>query len=254
MNTITRRTLILERLDSEGECHVMRMADDLGVSPMTIRRDLDALEKEGRVLRTHGGAAPAGRVAFAFQFLQRENEQSAAKLAIGILAASLVQDGQSVLLDSGTTTLAVARELKARRKLTVITTSLPIASELQHSDAAELILLGGNLRRETPDLIGALTEMNLEQLRADVAFIGAEAVDAGGTVFSSSLAVARLLKKMAASARQVHIVADSTKIGRSALARFGVLKNWSGLITDNGIAAAVAQKLGRAGVRVIRAK
>lgn len=251
MTPQTRHNRILELLTSKGEVQVAELAVALGVSDMTIRRDLDAMALNGKVIRTHGGAALSGRVVFDFQFMRRTQEQEEAKQRIAATAAALVRDGQSILLDSGTTTLAVARALKSRKRLTVITTSLPIASELQSCETIELILLGGALRREAPDLIGPLTENNLEQLKADVAFIGADAVDNQGQVYNQSMAVARMLARMATSAHQVYVVADSTKIGRTALARYGHLKAWAGLITDCGLTAAQAAALKRAGCKVI---
>lgn len=251
MNPVTRRNQILERLNAEGECPVAHLADALKVSQMTIRRDLDVLAQEGRITRIHGGAASAARVAFDFQFLAREETHREAKVAIAQRAATLVAAGESVILDSGTTTLAVARALKTRPVKTVITTSLPIASELQYVSDLELILLGGTLRREAPDLAGPLTEMNVEGLRADVAFLGADAVDAGGTAYSASLALARLLIKLAAAAHRVYIVADSSKLGRTALARIGTMKNWAGLITDCGVEPRFMAALKKAGVTVI---
>jgi len=242
----------MDLLTAQGEAQVAELAAALGVSDMTIRRDLDTLALAGKAIRTHGGAALSGRVVFDFQFMQRTQKQEAAKQQIAAMAANLVTDGQSILLDSGTTTLAVARALKAKKRLTIITTSLPIASELQNCDAIELILLGGVLRREAPDLIGPLTESNLEQLKTDVAFIGADAIDNRGRAYNHSLAVARMLTRMATSARQVYVVADSTKIGQTALARFGTLKAWNGLITDHGLASAQAASLKRAGCTLIQ--
>lgn len=252
MTPQSRHTRIMDLLTAQGEAQVAELAVALGVSDMTIRRDLDALALAGKVIRTHGGAALSGRVVFDFQFMQRTQSQEDAKQQIAAIAASLVTDGQSILLDSGTTTLAVARALKARKRLTLITTSLPIASELQNCDAIELILLGGALRREAPDLIGPLTESNLEQLKADMAFIGADAIDNQGRVYNHSMTVARMLTRMAASARQVYVVADSTKIGKTALARFGTLKAWSGLITDRRLPPPLAASLKRAGCTLIQ--
>ncbi len=250
----TRQDRIVRFLHSRGECSVADLARLLGASQMTIRRDLDALARAGKARRTFGGAAPAERVLFEFQFLQREREHRAAKAAIARAAARIVRDGQSVLLDSGTTTLAVARELKARRGLTVLTTSLPIASELQYCQDVELLLLGGVVRRGSPDLSGALTEENIERLRADVAMLGADGIDAAGNVYNASLAVARMLEKMAASARKVYVVADHSKIGRPALARFGSLVRWAGLITDAGLDKALLRRLRGAGVHCILAR
>lgn len=251
MTPKTRHLRILDRLTAQGEAQVAQLAVSLGVSDMTIRRDLDSLALAGKVIRTHGGAALSGRVVFDFQFLQRTREHEEAKRQVAEMAASLVQEGQSVLLDSGTTTLAVARALKSRKRMTVITTSLPIASELQSCESIDLVLLGGALRREAPDLIGPLTENNLEQLKADIAFIGADAVDTNGQVYNQSIAVARMLTRMASSARQTYVVADSTKIGKTALARFGNLKGWKGLITDRGLTHTQITSLKRASCNVI---
>ncbi len=250
MSAPARHDRIAELLDSHGECSVDFLAKELGVSGMTVRRDLQALAAAGRVIRTHGGATRAERVSFEFQFLSRMRQNQAAKEAIAACAAALVPDGGSVMLDSGTTTLALARRLRARRGLTVITTSLPIASELQYCDQVQVLLLGGWLRRGAPDLEGALTEANLENLRADVAFIGADGVDARGNVYNVSPGVARMLAKMAAAAARVFVVADSTKLGRTALMRIGNLAKWDGLITDRGLDRAIGAALRRAAVRV----
>lgn len=252
MTAQTRHTRILEALTTDGEVQVGQLAAALGVSDMTVRRDLDALALSGKVIRTHGGATLSGRVMFDFQFMNRTQEKEGAKQQVAAIAASLVKDGQSILMDSGTTTLAVAHALKSKKRLTVITTSLPIASELQHCDTIDLILLGGALRREAPDLIGPLTESNLEQLKADIAFIGADAVDSQGRVYNHSLTVARMLTRMATSARRVYVVADSSKIGQTALTRFGNIKDWDGLITDDGLTPTRAASLKRAGCTVIR--
>ncbi len=248
-----RREQIAGLLTLEGECAVEQLAERFGVCAMTIRRDLHELAEAGRVVRTHGGAAPSSRVSFEFQFLQHEQEQQPAKQAIARTAAALVQDGQSVLLDSGTTTLAVARHIKARSELTVITTSLPIASELYTWAGGQLILLGGVLRNDAPDLVGPLTEQNLETLHADIAIIGADGVDEQGWVYNRSPAVGRMLERMAQASAEVYIVADHSKLGGRALYRFGRASDWAGLITDSDVDPAFAEKIKRAGVNLINA-
>jgi DeoR/GlpR family transcriptional regulator of sugar metabolism len=246
----SRRAKIAETVGSLGECSVEGLARKFGVSEMTVRRDLQALALEGRVIRTHGGAASSERVSFEFKFLERLRERQPAKQEAARAAAALVRDGQSVLIDSGTTTLALARELKARRELTVITSSLPIASELQFCDSIRVYLLGGQIRRHSPDLIGAIAESTLEAVRADLAFLGADAVDLDGSAYNRSPEVARMLVLMAKAARKVYVVADSSKVGRSELMRFGNLRRWDGLVTDRALPRKLASALARAGVRI----
>ncbi|HOW70763.1 MAG TPA: DeoR/GlpR family DNA-binding transcription regulator [Phycisphaerae bacterium] len=253
MNTSSRQNEVIEMLTARGECSVGFLARRLQVSGMTIRRDLRELAAAGRVVRTHGGATLAQRISFEFQFLNRAHRNQEAKLAIAAAAAELVRDGDSVIIDSGTTTLALAARLKERKDLTVITTSLPIVSELQFCSNVQVLLLGGLLRHGTPDLVGTLTETNLEHLRADVAFLGADAVDSLGHAYIDSIEVGRILTRMAASAERTYAVADSSKLGQTALMHFGDAGSWEGLITDEGIHRSLATDLRRAGVRVIKA-
>jgi len=222
------------------------------VSDMTIRRDLQKLADEGRVVRTHGGGARAEQGMFEFQFLPRAKTPQEEKNQIGLAAARLVKDGQSILLDSGTTTLAIARHLRKHNRVTVITTSLPIAASLQQAPGVETLLLGGYVRHDSPDLVGALTESNLETLRADIAFVGADGVDLAGNVYNNSLNVARMLAKMAASAREVYVLADHTKLDRTALKQFGNVSKWTGLITDDQADAAHLDALRAAGANVMQ--
>src|SRR5687768_17124747 len=130
-NSNTLRTArsrqITKLLAERGECSVEELSQVCGVSDMTIRRDLQKLADDGQVVRTHGGASPGNSVSFEFGFLKRLQENAPAKQEIALVAARIIRDGQSVLLDSGSTTLAIARQLINRRRLTVITTSLPIA-------------------------------------------------------------------------------------------------------------------------------
>lgn len=246
-----RRQRLVEMLEQDGERGVEELAATFGVSGMTIRRDLQELAEEGRVIRTHGGAVPAPRISFEFRFLERAEHRAAAKEAIAQAAAGLVQPGQSVLLDSGTTTLAIARRLRQIPRLTVVTTSLPIASELFGLDNIELILLGGTLRKDAPDLTGSITQQNLEVLHTDVAFIGADAVATNGTLYTASPELGQILKQMAACAGAAYAVVDSAKIGRRGLMRFGHLRDWQGLICDEDLPRAMAKGLGDAGANVI---
>jgi len=252
MSSATRQTQILKILETKSEGSIDYFANKFGTSGMTIRRDLQLLADQGRIIRTHGGATVAPGIRFEFAFLKRTKLNQAHKQAIGRLAASLVAEGNSVVLDSGTTTLAIAEQLRHRQGIKVITTSLPIASMLQYNESIQVILLGGQLRPGSPDLIGAITEANLEILRADLAFVGADAVDDDGQVYSESSDLARMLSKLVASAKTPYIVADSSKLGQTALWRFGDLKLLAGLITDDKAEATSINRLVKLGVKVMR--
>lgn len=253
MISSTRQNQILEILQEQGECKIAFLAEKFGTSEMTVRRDLQDLSDHGRVIRTHGGARLASGVNFEFTFLQRTKLAQREKQAIGKLAADLVKEGQSVLLDSGTTTLAIADHLKLRRNIKVVTTSLPIASMLQFNETIEINLLGGQLRAGAPDLCGAITLANLEMIRTDLAFIGTDAIDAEGAAYTDSADLAVMLTKIARAAAAAYVVADSSKLNRTAMWKLFPMNKVSGLITDHRAPPAFVAQLVKLGVRVHRA-
>lgn len=251
--TATRHQKIEALLQSQGGCSVEALARECGVSDMTIRRDLAALARHGKILRTHGGAMPGQKVLFEFEFLTRTKVNEGAKRQIAARAAALIPEGSVVAMDSGTTTLALACELRSRRNLTVITTSLPIAATLQAAEGVRVLLLGGFVRKDAPDLGGAMTEANLETIHADLAFIGADGIDLEGKIYNDNPEVARMLSKMAAAAARVYVVSDHSKIGRKAMVRFGEVSRWEGLIVDSGLSAPDRAALKKAGVNLLLA-
>jgi DeoR/GlpR family transcriptional regulator of sugar metabolism len=232
MNQTSRQTYIRELVARRGECSVEELAEQLGVSGMTVRRDLQTLAEDGRVIRTHGGATLGERATFEFAFLERINRNREAKAAIAATAADLARGCSTVMLDGSTTTLAIARRLRGSAGLTVVTTSLPAAAELQHEPQIDVLLPGGYVRAASPDLTGSLTEANLGLLHAEVAFLGADAIDRQGNVFTNPPDNSAVLLRMAASAERVYVVADHSKLGKSALRCFGRLRQWAALITD----------------------
>ncbi len=244
---------IRTRLARAGEVSVAALAKEFAVSEMTVRRDVAVLEEQGEVVRTHGGAASARRLTFEFTFRSRQHERVEQKRAIAAKAAESVRDGQAIILDTGTTTLAIARALRDRRDLRVITTSLAIVSELQFSRGIRTILLGGFLREGSPDLHGPLTEQNLSGFSADQAFMGADAIDADGAVYTDDLSVVNLDRTMAKVSGRMTIVADSSKLSRRAMCRILRAGEYGRLITDWEADEQMAKKLAKCGVEVIRA-
>lgn len=248
-----RQTKIRERFAAQPGVGVSDLATEFGVSEMTIRRDLAALEGQSHIERTHGGAVLTPRMMLEFDYRDRREHNRAAKQAIAAEARRLVQPGQRLILDTGTTTLELAALLKDGQNLTVITPSLAVASELQHAPGVEVVLLGGVIRRGSPDLTGPATEHCLELFSADLAFQGADGIGADGAIYNTDLRLARVDKLMRRMAARSCVLADHTKIGTTALARSGSLADVDIFITDTGAPAAALKRFARLGAQVITA-
>lgn len=248
-----RQSQIRERFASGPGVSVSELAREFDVSEMTIRRDLAVLEGQSHIQRTHGGAFLSQRMMLEFDYRGRREVNRAAKAAIAAEARKLVQPGQRLILDTGTTTLEFAALLKDGKDLTVITPSLAVASELQHAAGVEVILLGGVIRRGSPDLTGPVTENCLELFSADFAFQGADGIGDDGAIYNSDLRLARVDKLMRRVARRSCLLADHTKIGTTALARNGTLADVDIFITDTGAPAAVLKRFARLGPKIVTA-
>lgn len=246
-----RQAQIRERFAAQPGVSVSGLAREFDVSEMTIRRDLAALEGQAHIQRTHGGAILTQRMMLEFDYRGRREHNRLAKQAIAAEARKLVQPGQRLILDTGTTTLELASLLKDGENLTVITPSLAVASELQHAPGVEVILLGGVIRRGSPDLTGPATEHCLELFAADLAFQGADGIGNDGAIYNSDLRLARVDKIMRRVAHKSCVLADHTKIGITALARNGTLADVDIFITDTAAPAAALKRFARLGPHVI---
>ena len=249
MTKLARHNRILEIAAQEGGVSVTELARMMGTSLMTIRRDLEELTRAGKIRRTHGGAIPAEPDVARFQFSRKQHICGAQKRAIAREVAKLVRPGMAISLDTGTTTLAVARELCAVERLTVLTSSLPVASVLHKNSSCDLVLLGGSAHRNSPDLVGPLTEDNLKRFWVNLAIMGADAVTREGT-FANDTGVARISRAMAENAGKIVVVADSSKFGRTAFARCLRLDEIDHLVTDDGCSPAAEVWL-REGVKEV---
>ncbi|HNX26875.1 MAG TPA: DeoR/GlpR family DNA-binding transcription regulator [Phycisphaerae bacterium] len=254
-----RRELISQKLADSQSVSIPELAASFGVSEMTVRRDLDSLEAIGKVHRTHGGATMAERMAFEFNFVARRQANRRAKQAIAREALKLIKSGMRIIIDTGTTSLELAhllRHFDSAGQLTVITPSLAVASELQFCENIQTILLGGIVRKGSPDLTGIVAESVLDMFFADVAFQGADAIDLDGAMYNADTRTAEVDRKIRSRADSTYILADSSKIGRTELTRHGFVQETAGLITDDALDDEKRRRLEKLGTKVttIRAK
>jgi DeoR family transcriptional regulator of aga operon len=245
-----RRREILALLNRDGRVLVKDLARHFRISQITIRKDLEFLDGQGVVQRTHGGALPLQAGALLDPSLrEKEKLHRKQKILIAEAAASLVEEGQSVLLDSGTTTTAIARALKEMAQLTVITNAINIAAELAGTNV-EVILTGGMLRKNSFSLVGPLAERTLRQLSADVLFLGVDGFDTKAGLFTPNLLESEVNRAMVEIARRTIAVCDSSKFGRRSLCNIMPVTAVQEVITDKQIPKSDLQALKEAGVRV----
>lgn len=237
ISAISRRNRITELLQDNPEVNISELAALFGTSQMTIRRDLDRLAEQGLVRRTHGGATTAERMEFLFDFAERRRRNQKAKQAIAARAVQFIQPGMRIILDTGTTTLELAYLIKQMRDLTVITPSLAVASVLQFSTGIQTILLGGVIRKGSPDLTGVITEKVLEMVTVDIVFQGADGIGLNGELYNADMHIAQVDAKMRQRAQRTYILCDSSKIGKREFAVNGSLAEVNALITDKGISS-----------------
>jgi DeoR/GlpR family transcriptional regulator of sugar metabolism len=251
LHAAARRQAIRERLAEKSSLTISEMAGELGVSEMTIRRDLKALEETSDVRRTHGGAVVTERMVFEFTYQARQRERIEQKRAIAAAARALIEPGQRVILDTGSTTFQLAVLLKDCEGCTVITPSLAVASELQFCENLSVILLGGVILHGSPDLTGPVTEHGLDLFSADWVFQGAEGIGHDGSIYNVDLQLGQVDRKMRTKAAKSCLMADSSKIGQTALVRTGTLSDFDVFITESSASAAFLQRARRMAGRVI---
>ncbi|HKI58212.1 MAG TPA: DeoR/GlpR family DNA-binding transcription regulator [Trueperaceae bacterium] len=244
MRAETRRSTIIDLLERERTVSVDELSTRFAVSEVTIRKDLKQLEERGFLQRVHGGAVFAPRVLYNPSFKEKEHLRSDAKRAIAQRALEEVHEGESIILDAGSTTLALARAIRRHREhLVVITNSIPVALELAGT-SLDVLLLGGHLRHHSLAMIGPATVETLRSYHADTAFMGATGVDVEHGFTTPNALEAETKAAMVRSSTRVVVLADASKLSRVTLAKFADLDRAAQLITD---AAAPAEFLETAG-------
>ncbi len=238
-----RRQHILAIAQNEGRVRVRDLSRALGISQITIRKDLDHLQAKGLLQRSHGGALPAQPGALFDPSLQeKEKSHHHEKERIGAAAAEMVQEGQCVMLDSGTTTTAVAHSLKRFSNLTVITNAVNIAAELAATNL-EVILTGGILRKNSFSLVGPLAEDMLAEMHADILFLGVDGFDLEAGLTTPNLLESRVNRAMVIGATKVVAVCDSTKFDRRSLSRIVPVSAVHHVITDSALPKTMLEAL-----------
>ena len=247
-----RRGRLLDLIRVRGFAALEELVRELGVSESTIRRDLDALEEQGAAKRTHGGVLYAGGMPRLAEFDERQPSHWAAKRAIAVKAAEVITDGETVLLDGGTTTYEVAR-LLVGRSLQVVTNSLPVANLFASESRTDLVLLGGYVSPRTGVCLGPYANELLARLHVTTTILSAAGIADEG-LFNAHLQLAETEQAMLRAAGRVVVVADSSKFGQKSLTLVSPLDAIDLVVSDNGLPDDWRQKIAAAGSQLIVAQ
>jgi DeoR/GlpR family transcriptional regulator of sugar metabolism len=249
-----RRSYLIHSLDQQGSVTVTDASKDLNVSPMTIRRDLLELERAGLARRVHGGAVPSRGRSYEPPLQQRGQHNAAAKTAIARVVAGLIADGDSLALDTGSTCLRVAQELRGRDSLMIVTASTRIANEFGDESAPRVLVTGGYLRHGEMSLTGELAAHTFSQVSVDKLVLAAAGVHAEFGLSDFNLDDVAVKRAMIRSAKDVIVVADSAKFDQIAFARIAGLEIIRTIVTDAVPGEELSEQFARLGTRVIVAE
>jgi DeoR/GlpR family transcriptional regulator of sugar metabolism len=250
MKVELRHEQMLKLLEKKGILSVGELADCFALSVVTIRKDLDYLASEGLLQRTFGGAVFSNRSLFNSSFRESARQHSQQKHAIASAAMEYIQDGDTVILDAGTTTFALAQLLKEQLKSAfIITCSVPAALELS-SAGYDILLLGGIVRNKSLALLGRETLMILERYRADKAFLGSSGFTARRGHGTPNLEHAQIKEAIIRASEQTYVLVDSSKYGHNCLSSFTRLRDVALTITDNQLARGAQKTLEDTGAKL----
>ena len=250
-----RRRKILELLEHKGQITVGDIVEKFSISAVTARGDLDALASGGAAIRSHGGAVRQMEANRDYPLRLKAALHRSEKTKIGRAAADLIQPGEVIILDSGTTTAEIARQLKAKnlQQVTVITNALNIVSELVDANGISVIGLGGLLRPVSLSFVGPQAEAMLRDLHADRLFLAVDGFDFENGPSTPDVLEAQLNAVMMSVARETNVVADYSKLGRRSVSRIGPIEKVHRLITDTHAPEEFTRELRNRGIEVIRA-
>lgn len=248
-----RKRKIVQLVQSEGRVTVADLVKRFGLSEVTVRSDLEALAATGALVRVHGGAIKPEDPNHDYPIQFKETLHHAEKVRIGRAAAGLIHPGQTIILDSGTTTIEIARQIKGQaiRPLAVITNALPIAFEMCSVPETTVIMLGGILRAMSYSMVGPQAEREMSQLNADHAFLGVAGIDPEMGLSTPDILEAQLNAVMIHVAREVTVVTDFSKFQQRSLSVISKMDRIHRVITDNQADQTIIASLRNRGVEVV---
>ena len=248
-----RKQQIIELIRQKRKVSVKELCKRFGTSPGTIRNDLSELEKLDLLNRTHGGAISASKIGFERRSQEKAVKCHEEKLAIARIAASYVEDGDTIALDTGTTTVELAKELSDRENLTVVTNDLVIAMLMEDFPHTNILFIGGMVRKGFHCAVGPPSINALSEIRVDKTFLAGNGLTAASGVTTPDVDTAHLKRELISIADQVILLCDSSKIGRSSFIQIAALDQIDLLITDEYITKESLEVIQSAGLEVITA-
>ncbi|WP_353135224.1 DeoR/GlpR family DNA-binding transcription regulator [Pseudopedobacter sp.] len=249
-----RHKYILNTLQKEGFVRVIDVAKKLDVTTVTIRKDLKTLEEKGLLYRTHGSASPINPHASDRNVKEKEKERIKEKQLIGTSASKLIEDNDSIIINSGSTICAFAEQIEPKGRLTVVTSSIKATTILSENEAINISQLGGTFRRSSMSVIGSYTLSFLENITCSKVFLGVDGVDLDFGVTTSNIEEAELNKAMMNISLKTIVLCDSSKFGRKGFGKICNLDKIDIIITDEGISPSIQKLIEEQGVEVIIAK
>ena len=251
-STVERRDSIIQIIQKNGKVRVDTLSDKFDVSSVTIRNDLDFLEKKGIVHRTHGGALLRKSVYEDPSLEEKQQLYRKEKQRIGEKAVELIKDGDSIMLDSGTTAMEIAQRLNGKKNLTVMTNAINLALKLGNLESMSVMLTGGLLRKESFSLVGPEAEATISNYYFDKLFLGVDGLDINFGLTTPNPMEAQLNRIMVERAQQVIAITDSSKFGRHSFSYICDVDVISTLITDTNISVEFERELLRRNIDVIK--
>ena len=250
MNSVERHQFIMGQLQKKGAVSVTDLCKELNVSSVTIRKDLKLLEDRQLLFRTHGGAMLINPYTADRTVFEKERMQATEKAAIAQEAAALIADNDSIIIASGTTVQAMAKEIKPIGNLTVVTSALNVSVQLIKHPNIEILQLGGVLRKSSTSVAGLYAEQILSDFFCSKLFLGVDGIDLEFGLTTTNAQEAHLNRKMMAVSQKVIVLADSSKFGKRGFGKICGIDEVDRIITDSGVAPHTVKALERMGVKV----